>query len=167
MMSLEKVSHLCIIAVSVVAICVLVQSRAIQDGQHVRPRPADFIGKRVTLPNVRWRTNNVVIAMTSHCPYCVRSVPLYQKLATAVGESPDRGALFVLNPEEDGVIKKFLADQHVSVTEVVRLPLNTLGIHATPTMLMVDGRGIVVNAFIGVLPAEKENVPLEYLKAGM
>jgi hypothetical protein len=163
---LEKVAHVCLIGVSLVAVYVLVEQRVISGPatRNSRSTVADFKGKRINLPGAAWRTNNVVLAITSHCRYCIQSMPLYQKLSLAVSKRPNDSALFVLSFEPADDIKAFLAKEQVTPTQVLQTQFNSLGVTSTPTMLLVDNRGVVLDAMIGALPADKEPDPVRFLE---
>jgi len=56
----------------------------------------------------------------------------------------------------------FLDELGISASRVVHVP-ESLEIRVTPTMLLVDQKGVVVDALLGELPKAKEQKPMKFL----
>lgn len=69
-------------------------------------------------------------------------------------------------PQSMAAAEQYLNSEGVRVDQVEQVQLPEVGIRGTPTMLLVDGRGIVTNIWTGLLrPAEQEQV-LSVLRKG-
>ncbi|SPE37021.1 hypothetical protein SBA3_2550018 [Candidatus Sulfopaludibacter sp. SbA3] len=92
-----------------------------------------------------------------HCPFCVASAPFYRRLAGLVHDSATGGAtLVVASPETQDVTKKFLDERQIVADKVLSVPLRSLDVSGTPTLLVVDGRGFVKRAYAGKLNDSNE-----------
>jgi len=75
-----------------------------------------------------------------------------QKLA---GASKGTRIVAVL-PQSLGDSKQYLAKLAVTVDEVRSVPLMDIAVTGTPTMLLVDGNGIVRNVWVGKLAEDRQ-----------
>jgi len=64
--------------------------------------------------------------------------------------------LIAVFPQPVDVGKKYLNDLGVAVDDVKQAQLNSIGVQGTPTLLLINKDGVVVNAWRGKLPADKE-----------
>jgi len=67
-------------------------------------------------------------------------------------------------PQPLAEARQYLDGAGVHVDELRQIPLNTLGVRGTPTMLLVNDAGVVVDVWVGKLPTEQENQVLAALK---
>jgi hypothetical protein len=131
------------------------------------PRPADqnLVGKKVTLPDVDWARNGrtLVLALQSGCHFCTDSAPFYKELVKRQAGQPNLQLVAVLpQPVEQG--RGYLNTLGVSIDNVRQDSLNNLGVSGTPTLLLVDNNGSVVNAWKGRLDGNREREVLERLQ---
>ena len=168
---LDKITHICLISVSLVALYVLIDQKIVHSGQEPRrSTPSDFIGRRLDLPEISWPTHrrSVVLAISSHYKYCIQSTPLYRSLgsAAAAKNGPGNGALVVVTVEPVETMEAFLAQQAIVATKVLHVDFDSLKVLSTPTLLLIDAQGKVVDAFVGLLPPGKTDIPIKFLQGG-
>lgn len=168
---LDKVTHVCLISVSLVALYVLIDQRMVRSRQEPRrSTPSDFIGRRLDFPEISWSTQrrSVVLAISSHCRYCIHSTPLYRSLGSAAAAKSGRGngALVVVTFEPVETMEAFLAQQGIVATKVLHVDFDSLRVRSTPTLLLVDAQGKVVDAFVGLVPPGKTDIPIKFLQGG-
>jgi len=60
--------------------------------------------------------------------------------------------------------QKYLSDLGVTVDEVQQARLDSIGVMATPTLILANADGAVVESWTGKLPGEKESELLAKLK---
>jgi thiol-disulfide isomerase/thioredoxin len=154
---LEKTAHICLIGVSVIAGYVLIQTHTVG-----RQHTETFVGKRVNLPDGSLSSRNVVVALSTHCRFCRASAPLYRELAAAAARNPTSASFIVLTMEPMDQMRAFLDQLGISASRVVEVP-ESLQIRVTPTMLLVDQKGVVVDAMLGELPKANEQKPVKFL----
>ena len=64
-------------------------------------------------------------------------------------------------PQDVPEATKYLADNNVTVDQVIKANPGEAMVRGTPTLLLVDKNGVVLDTWVGKLPPEKENEVLE------
>jgi thioredoxin-related protein len=72
--------------------------------------------------------------------------------------------LIAVLPQEVNVGQQYLADLKVPISEVKKIDPNFLGVSGTPTLILVNNAGEVVDSWTGKLPPDKEIEVLKKLK---
>lgn len=103
---------------------------------------------------VDWKKNRrtLVLAISTTCHFCKDSVPFYQKLGAV---EKDVKMVPVL-PQPIAEAQKYFSDSGVHVDDVRQVPLNTLGVRGTPTLLLVNDAGVVTDVWVGKLQPDQE-----------
>jgi hypothetical protein len=167
MNKLERVTYVFLIAVCCVSLFMLIESRLSRDSRRASAVP-DPVGRSVKLAGVDWQAAplTVVLHLSSACHFCNESMPFYQTLATAHQHQGSRTALIVSSQDPVSVMEDHLAQEHVAVDKVVHSQLDTIGVSGTPTVLIVDQRGVVKRTFRGKLDASREKELLSIVNRG-
>ena len=164
---IEFAANIAIIVVACLLATVLVKS-------YLLARPADqpvtnLQSQPVSQPtvsslNINWNQNRqtLILAISSNCHFCSESAPFYKKLAQSKGDT--RLVAVLPQPVEEG--RKYLERLGVSVDEIRQLSLDQIGIHGTPSLVLVDASGVVKNFWVGRLPPDQEALVLEALWKG-
>ena len=122
-------------------------------------------GTRLSL-GVDWTKSDhtVLLALSKDCHFCTESAPFYRKLVDeTAGRSDVRiVAIFPREGVSDG--NAYLNELGLSVAETRHAPLETIGARGTPTLVLVDKGGKVVQSWTGRLTSEKELELLSRLK---
>jgi peroxiredoxin len=118
-------------------------------------------GKTFPLENIEWKEKNLVLYLSTTCRYCKESAGFYQRL---VKESAGKGVkLLAVLPQTDEENKSHLESLGVNIGEVYSSGLTSIGVSATPTLLLVDSKGTIVDTWKGKQPEEGENRILDKL----
>ena len=104
--------------------------------------------------------NTLVLALRVGCSYCKASMPFYKHLEQLQQGGSLQAHLLTVMPDSQKSGSEEITGEGLTVDGLYDQPLRSLGVTATPTLLLVDTRGIVKKAWIGQLtPAlEKEVV---------
>ena len=119
----------------------------------------------MSLPDVDWEGNGRTLLLVLHkgCRYCTASAPFYQRL---VSDGAGRGSvrLIAVLPEgiEEG--RDYLKGLGVSIADVRQATPTSLGLRGTPTLVLVDNRGVVTRSWAGQLDAVGERQVLSSLQ---
>lgn len=163
----ELVANIAIITVALLLGFVLVKRFIIPSSNGNRAGTQDLIktGSKLSLPDYDWSKSNehLVLVLQTKCHFCSESATFYQRLLkeTAGGSIE---AVAVL-PEDKNESGRYLNDLGLLVREVKQVNFSLLGIKATPTILLVDSAGVVIDVWTGKLPPDKESEVLERMKA--
>lgn len=124
---------------------------------HPAPRSGDYRGTSVALPGVDWaqREQTLLVVLDQECRFCADSAPFYQRLAHELaGNSKVR--LVAVLPQGVAESKQYLNRLNVPIEEVRQSELRALGVQSTPTLILVNGKGEVLEAWAGKLSPEQE-----------
>lgn len=164
---IEVAANLSIIAVAILLCVVFVKSYIIPKAAIIPasaqssaavPMEARTItqrGEQVRLAGVDWKTNGktLLLALSTTCHFCTQSGPFYQRVVKEHGDAQ----LVVLVPQAVEEGQAYLKRLGVSIDDVRQVPFDDLGLQGTPTLVLVDSNGSVVDAWVGALSPSKEN----------
>ena len=107
-------------------------------------------GTKILTPTIDWSKSDrtIVLALSTTCHFCTDSAPFYQQLAHDKRGDVRIVALFPQTVHEG---RTYLENLGIKVDEVTQSPLNAVGAAATPTLLLVDRQGTVVDSWVGKL----------------
>lgn len=114
-------------------------------------------GTKISLPDIDWSKNdkNLVLALSTTCRYCTESVPFYQKITQQkVGHNNAR--MIAALPQTVDEARRYLSEHNFFADEVRQVSLDDISVQGTPTLILVDRTGAVIESWVGKLPAEKE-----------
>lgn len=93
---------------------------------------------------------NLVLFISETCHFCEKEMPFYRTLRQKL---PSDVSVIAVFPQNQPAPAKFLAAHAVRVDHIASSDsLGAIGVVATPTLLLVDGRGKVEHAWVGAQP---------------
>ncbi len=101
-------------------------------------------------------SRTLLIAMNTRCQFCTESIPFYNRLAEAALKTwtdTQIVAVFV-NPQEE--VRRYARDSSLKVNALPSVELTKLGISATPSIILIDQAGRVMDSWVGRLSNERE-----------
>jgi hypothetical protein len=126
--------------------------------------PAAPVGAQLTLPGMGWAKNNqtVVLALQEGCHFCSDSAPFYRRLAAEAARH--NIPVVAVLPQSVEVARAYLDNLQVPLGDVRQATLGSLGVQATPTLMLVNGDGKVTKGWVGRLTPEAESEVLDQLR---
>ena len=115
-------------------------------------------GSRLSVPGLDFSqgTNTVVVFLRSSCQYCIKSMDFYRVLA-AKATTTSHFRLVVVGSEPVDSVNRFLREHQLKPDEVIPMHTVRVSISATPTLVLVNERGIIVRSWVGEMgPAARE-----------
>jgi hypothetical protein len=115
------------------------------------------MGDPAQVTGINWAQNKqtLLLVLRDGCHFCSDSDEFYQRLAKAQSIDTKTKLVAVLPGSTDDS-HKYLASLGVPLRDVRQESLKTVGVSGTPTILMVNNKGIVTKSWVGRLPADKE-----------
>ena len=104
----------------------------------------------------------LVLGLRKGCHFCEDSAPFYQRLNAQQQQGGSNSSIVAVFPDTADAVKEVVQSEGLGVHALAGVPLEKLKISATPTLLLVDRNGTVLNAWIGVLSPRQE---LEVIRA--
>ena len=121
-----------------------------------RGRGDDLVGSRLDVPDVRWGNapTSVVLALSTTCAYCEASSGFYKRLVHSADQQ--HVPVFALFPQRVDEAQRYLNASQIRVSAVRQLSLDHVHVTGTPTLLLVDSRGVITDAWLGRLSPDEE-----------
>src|SRR5437016_6582591 len=108
------------------------------------------VGERIAAPGgYDWHSHpqTLVVAVRKGCVYCEHSYPLYRRLDSLEHESQLKAHMLVVMPDDTASGADLLASQRISSQSVSNTPLNNIKVSGTPTLLLVDANGRLLQSW--------------------
>lgn len=155
---LESLANIAIIVAATLLCVVLVKSYLLPDRSKDGPRDLRVpAGTKVSLPGVDWSGNKqtLLIVLQKGCHFCSESAPFYQRL---IRETAGRGNvhLVAVLPQATDESRKYLDDLGLAIEDLKQAELDAIGVGGTPTLVLVNNQGVVLNSWVGKLNADNE-----------
>ena len=155
---LDVTTNIVVVLFAVVAIAVLVKSYFAPHGVNT----SVDIKKGSAFPVIagadyKQAPRTLILALNVDCRYCSRSVPFYNSLAKARQENAGQFNIIAafINKEAE-LVKSYVEEKQLSVPTIAGVDLDKLGVHMTPTIILVDSAGKVLDSWRGALQADGE-----------
>jgi len=118
---------------------------------------ADFI-------KVDWAKSNrtLLLVLQSGCHFCSESASFYQRLVRETAQASGVHLVAVL-PQDVAEGTKYLNSLGVSIQDVRQAQLDSLRVEGTPTLILVDDKGVVTKSWVGKLSGDSEAEVLDQL----
>ena len=162
---LEVLANIAVLITSVVLCSVLVkkyffsaakQEASVEAVQSKSPassasrRPSIQAGRKISLPGIDWSKSErtLLLALSTTCHFCTESAPFYQQLQR---QKRDDVHLVALLPQPLQESRIYLDKLGIKVDDVAQSPLNFVGVSGTPTLLLIDNQGAVIDSWVGKL----------------
>ena len=156
--TIELTTNIAIITVAILLSIVLVKNYLLPGPKSDPGAPPTVpVGTKISLQDVNWaaKKRTLLMALSDTCRYCTESADFYKKLAQERAKHDDVRIIAVL-PQDVGAGQAYLNKLGFSVDEVRHSPLDAVGVQATPTLILLDDKGVVTASWVGKLPPEKE-----------
>ena len=157
---IELLANIAIVIVAILLAFVLVDRYLLRSSPPKPNAPQAMSvkpGTKLSFPDASWEKSGktLLLVLSTTCRYCTESAPFYQQLAQRKGSRDDVRIMAVL-PQSPDEARKYLSDHGITVDQVRQAALGDVQAKATPTLIMVDKNGSVIESWVGKLPPEKE-----------
>jgi thioredoxin-related protein len=112
--------------------------------------------------NYNQSSKTLIIAMNTNCGYCQASVPFYNQLTELQKTKAKGSRIIAVLPNNEEEVKQFTQQNHLNIETASSVNLRPLKITGTPTLVLVDGNGIIHDFWLGKLSQDQEQ---EVIKA--
>lgn len=155
---LDVATNVVVIVFAVVAIGVLVKNYFAPKGVTT----SVAVKKGSVFPDIagvdyKISPRTLILALNVDCRYCTRSVPFYNSLAEARQKNPSQVNIVAAFINKDSaLVKSYTDEKQLSVQAIVGVDFDKLGIHSTPTLILIDSSGKVLDTWSGELQQDGE-----------
>jgi hypothetical protein len=162
---IEFITNLCVIGAALVFVSSL-GWLALRHKSSIRaPRPSIAKGTKLTVPDMDWSGSpqTLVLVLSTECKYCTASAPFYRRIVNQ-GAQAHNTRLIALLPQAPNESRSYLAKLEVKIDTLYQNSLASVGAKGTPTLILVDASGIVIQSWEGLLPPDAESEVLAAVK---
>lgn len=163
--SLEAVANISIIVSAVVFCVVMLRVARVPADAHDATRPY-LPGERIeAIKGIEPSTAKptLLLVVRSTCPFCTQSMPFYRQLLDRASALHVRAVALVFDRQEVG--EAYLETNGLSPHQTIALDGNQLvRVKATPTLILIDASGKVINSWVGKLGSQAESEVIEALR---
>jgi thiol-disulfide isomerase/thioredoxin len=111
---------------------------------------------RVAGVNYDTSSQTLLIAMSTKCHYCAESLPFYRQLAEAQRSKGQHVNVVAVFPNNEDEVRQYAQRNSLALETVAGVKLATLNISGTPTAVLIDNGGRVIDFWVGKQPPETE-----------
>jgi hypothetical protein len=153
--TLEVATNIAVLLVALTVLSVFAVNYFLKPSlPHLRPG----LQKGATLasiPTLDYRSNKktLLIALDTNCHFCKESLPFYRKLLEANVSSQKVLRIVAIFPNAADDVAKYIRENDLSIDTIPGVPLNSLGLSGTPSLLLLNQKGEVKDFWIGKLPS--------------
>jgi hypothetical protein len=150
---LEMLMNVAILVVAFILVYSFISSRF-----KTKPDGAPPVGSRLSLDGVTWQDSKstLVIVLQKGCKYCAESAAFYRKLNEERGSQAFPRIVAVVPAADLSESSDYLQEMGIPADIIVNHSMSELNVAYTPTLLLVDGSGVIRERWIGKVPPEKE-----------
>jgi hypothetical protein len=161
---IEVAANICIVLIALI-LCVTFLPRLWVFKHDQMPMKMLLPGMQVSLPKYDWAVSdrNLLLVLSVGCRFCSESADFYKRLAAERGNS-SRVRLAGVFPQDRKAASKYLQELGLSVDTVLQMPLSSMGVAATPTLILADNRGLVKKLWMGQLSTQRETEVLKEVR---
>lgn len=156
--NIETASNLAIITIALLLGGVLI-NHFLTDSQEVTPKSQPTIkpGTQLPLSRIDWSRNErtLLLLLSTTCKYCSDSAEFYKRLTEKTSDLSKLQTIAVF-PQKVGEAAAFLKGRSVQVGTILEAEPRELSVRGTPTLLLVNKKGVVLDSWVGKLSAERE-----------
>lgn len=115
------------------------------------------------LPGVDYGSSveTVVVALNSKCDFCKESLRFYKQLAETQRKKGTSSTIVAIFPDTDYEVKEFMRQNDFDMKSISNIDFKAIGLVSTPTMILVDSSGKIVDFWIGKLSNDVEQQVLK------
>lgn len=103
----------------------------------------------------------LVLVLNVDCGFCSRSLPFYQRVIQATAVNGNRTQIIALFPNAEPEVSTYIARNRLTCRYLHGVDFSKFGVIGTPTILLADKNGKIVQSWKGQLPPDQENEVLQ------
>ena len=129
------------------------------------PDPSIRSGTKVNLPESNWSLSRqtLLLVLSTECKYCTASASFYRRLVNETSLTKKTRVIAVF-PQPINESEEYFAKHDIKVSALHQALPASLGVRGTPTLILVDSNGAVIQFWDGMVPPEVENEILVSVK---
>lgn len=107
----------------------------------------------------------LLIAMSTKCIHCKESVPFIKKLTEESPKFKVKTQILSLFPNSENEVKTFSEEHQLQISTKAAVQLTSMNVTGTPTMVLIDSSGKVLDFWVGAIPEKDQQEVLKELES--
>jgi hypothetical protein len=165
--ALDKIANIAIISVALLMGFVIIKNYLFEKANNTQTLSA-VVGRKVSLSEVGFEKSSlsVVLLLSTQCRYCAQSMPFYKALSDMRRKPESSFQLFTVFPQDRLTVESHLKDFGLSTDAIETGPkfFQEMGVLTTPTLLLVNSKGVIEKAWAGELTVNSQNEVISDIK---
>lgn len=154
---LDVTTNVVVVVFALVAIGVLVKNYLAPGVKTSVAVQKESIFPEIAGVDYKQTSRTLILALNVDCRYCTSSVPFYNSLVEARREHASTFNIVAAFINKDaGLVKSYAEEKQLAAPAIAGVDLDKLGVHTTPTLILVDSVGKVLNSWSGELRTDRE-----------
>lgn len=118
------------------------------------------------LPNIDYRSSpqTLLVVMNVTCNFCTESIPFYNQLAKLNNDGKNRTRLLAVFPNNEIEVNEYARQNQLQLDSAAAVDLGSISVNGTPTLILVNEEGKILDFWIGAIPKNIENRVIESIK---
>lgn len=110
------------------------------------------------VPGVSYESSpqTLLIAMSTRCHYCTKSLPFYKQLIEAQRTNSQATHVVAVFPNPEAEVRQYVQQNNLNLETIAGLDFGALNISGTSTAILIDNDGKVRDFWIGKLLQDQE-----------
>jgi thioredoxin-related protein len=154
---LDVIANICVVAGTIVFL-LSIGWFFLRHSFVLRNSPSSIqMGTKLKLPDIHWSASpqTLVLILSTECKYCTASAPFYRRLASRAALSQNTRLIAVF-PQPVNESRDYFARQEIKIDTLKQAGLTSLGVKGTPTLILVDTNGSIIQTWEGMVPPDVE-----------
>jgi hypothetical protein len=125
-------------------------------------------GTRLALPEAfafESYDRTLILAIQEDCSYCEASMPFYREIAASANLGCAGLGLVAVLPNPRGAADALFSRNDLEIPRLANTSLASLGVTGTPTLILVDREGAVLDVWVGELSRNGEQKVLAAIES--
>ena len=98
----------------------------------------------------------LLIAMNTRCGFCAESVPFYNRLTASRQANSQSVRIVALFPDSVDEVRRYVEQKQLGVETIAAVDLSKFNVSGTPTLILIDSSGKVLDFWLGKLTTDTE-----------
>jgi thioredoxin-related protein len=111
------------------------------------------------------KDKTLILALNVNCTFCTQSLPFYKRLLKSGERGGYKTQIVAVFPNEQAEVFDYVVRHRLEVQSLHEVDFARLGVGGTPTLLLVDRNGTVIDSWVGQLAEQKEAEVLRAVNA--
>lgn len=122
-------------------------------------------GAMIKLPDFDWSGSpqTLLLALSTDCAYCTFSTSFYRRLVKQAEVTRNTRLIAVL-PQAIHESREYFAKHDLRIDSLRQAVPASFGVNGTPTLILVDSSGVVIQSWGGMVPPEVETEILAFIE---